>query len=85
MDEPEAPLSFASTLGLLSHLDALRTAGAQAVVATHSPLLTALPGATILELNQHGIHAVEWRQLDIVANWRRFLDTPDTYLRHLLP
>jgi predicted ATPase len=84
MDEPEAPLSFTSTLGLLSHLDTLRAAGAQIVVATHSPLLTALPGATILELSPHGIHAVDWRQLGIVANWRRFLDAPDTYLRHVL-
>jgi predicted ATPase len=84
MDEPEAPLSFTSTLGLLSHLDALRTSGAQIVVATHSPLLTAMAGATVLELNQHGIHEVEWRQLDIVANWRRFLDAPDAYLRRVL-
>lgn len=85
MDEPEAPLSFTSTLGLLAHLEALRSAGAQIVVATHSPLLTALPGATILELSPHGIHAVDWRQLGIVANWRRFLDAPDAYLRHVLP
>jgi hypothetical protein len=37
-------LSFTSTLSLLTRLDELRNAGAQVVVATHSPLLTALPG-----------------------------------------
>ncbi|MFI7545909.1 AAA family ATPase [Actinoplanes sp. NPDC049599] len=84
MDEPEAPLSFTSTLGLLSRLDGLRDAGAQVVVATHSPLLTALPGATILELSEAGIRKVAWGDLEIVAHWRRFLDRPDSYLRALL-
>jgi predicted ATPase len=83
MDEPEAPLSFTSTLGLLSRLDALRSDGAQVVVATHSPLLTALPGATILELSGSGIRKVGWDELEIVAHWRRFLDRPDGYLRAL--
>jgi len=83
MDEPEAPLSFTSTLGLLSRLDNLRADGSQVVVATHSPLLTALPGATILELGPHGIRRTEWADLDIVANWRGFLDSPQTFLRHL--
>ena len=84
MDEPEAPLSFTSTLGLLSRLDLLRAAGGQVVVATHSPLLTALPGATILELSEQGIRKVAWDELAIVAHWRRFLDRPDGYLRALL-
>jgi predicted ATPase len=84
MDEPEAPLSFTSTLGLLSRLDGLRAAGAQVVVATHSPLLTALPDATILQLSDRGISKVSWDELEIVAHWRRFLDRPDAYLRALL-
>lgn len=83
MDEPEAPLSFAATLSLLRRLEQLRSKGAQVVIATHSPVLTALPGATILQLDSHGIHPVAWDQLDIVANYRRFLAAPETYLRHL--
>jgi predicted ATPase len=84
MDEPEAPLSFPSTLGLLAHLDALRGDGAQVVVATHSPVLTALPDATILELGPHGIRRAGWDELEIVAHWRRFLDRPGAYLGSLL-
>jgi predicted ATPase len=84
MDEPEAALSFASTLRLIAQLDALRTAGAQVVVATHSPLLTALAGATILELGEHGIRRVAWDELEIVGHWRRFLDRPGAYLDPLL-
>jgi predicted ATPase len=84
MDEPEAPLSFESTLRLVAHLDLLRAAGAQVVVATHSPLLTALPGATILELGEHGIRRTGWEDLELTARWRLFLAAPDSYLRHLL-
>jgi predicted ATPase len=84
MDEPEAPLSFTSTLSLVATLDALRGAGAQVVVATHSPLLTALPGATILELGEHGIRHSAWAELELVGHWRTFLDRPGGYLRHLL-
>ena len=84
MDEPEAPLSFTSTLGLLARLDALRATGSQVVVATHSPLLTALPGATILELGEHGIRKVAWDDLEVVAHWRRFLDRPGAYLDPVL-
>ena len=84
MDEPEAPLSFTSTLSLVARLDELRANGAQAVVATHSPLLTALPGATILELGAHGIRRTAWNELEIVAHWRRFLERPDAYLTTLV-
>jgi predicted ATPase len=83
MDEPEAPLSFTSTLGLLARLDAMRETGSQVVVATHSPLLTALPGATILELGEHGIRKAAWDELDVVTHWRRFLAAPDSYLNAL--
>jgi predicted ATPase len=84
MDEPEAALSFTSTLSLVARLSDLRAEGAQLVIATHSPLLTALPGATILELGDFGIRKSPWDQLTIVANWRRFLTHPPTYLDRLL-
>jgi predicted ATPase len=84
MDEPEAPLSFTSTLGLIGRLDHLVSKDAQVVVATHSPLLTALPGATILELGAHGIRRTTWDELEIVTHWRSFLDRPGTYLDALL-
>ncbi|WP_203724627.1 AAA family ATPase, partial [Paractinoplanes durhamensis] len=84
MDEPEAPQSFTSTLRLVAHLDTLRRAGAQVVVATHSPLLTALPGATILELGGHGIRRTTWPDLELTNRWRLFLTDPEAYLRRLL-
>lgn len=85
LDEPEAALSFTSTLGLMAVLDELSQAGCQIIAATHSPILTALPGATLLEVGEWGMRPTEWSELDLVASWRRYLDDPRTYLRHLLP
>jgi predicted ATPase len=85
LDEPEAALSFTSTLSLMSRMATLTAAGAQFVVATHSPILTALPGATVLQLDEHGIRRAAWSELAVVEHFRAFLDEPDRYLRHLLP
>jgi predicted ATPase len=85
MDEPEAPLSFTSCLGLLSLLDDLRREGSQVLVATHSPLLISLPGATLLEIGDWGIrHATAYDQVDLVELWRGFLNSPELFLHHLV-
>ncbi|MER5646016.1 AAA family ATPase [Streptosporangium sp. NPDC002524] len=84
MDEPEAALSFASCLRLLSLMDRVRGEGGQIICATHSPILASLPGAQILELDDHGIHTTEWDKLQVVDHWRRYLAKPEFYLRHAL-
>ncbi|GAB7032642.1 AAA family ATPase [Streptomyces sp. NPDC021749] len=84
MDEPEAALSFSSCLELVGLMDDLARRGAQVVCATHSPLLTALPGAEIVEVGEHGMRSVEWAELGLVDHWRRYLNDPRAYLRHVL-
>jgi predicted ATPase len=84
MDEVDTPLSFRSTLGLMTLIDDLRRAGAQVICATHSPVLSGLPGASVLEFGEHGIRAVSWKELELVDHHRRFLANPDAYLRHVL-
>ena len=46
LDEPESALSFRSSLRLMALLHGVAAAGSQVLMATHSPLLAALPGAT---------------------------------------
>ena len=77
MDEPDAPLSFTACLGLVALLHDLVQAGAQAVVATHSPMIAAIPGASLLELGGWGLRAAAWDELDLVRHWRLFLAEPD--------
>ncbi len=85
MDEPEAGLAFEAQLtlvGQLAHLGKRR--GAQVLVATHSPVIAALPGARILQLDESGLHPAEWDDLAVVDHYRRFLAAPERYLRHVL-
>ncbi|MUM18024.1 AAA family ATPase [Mycobacterium sp. CBMA271] len=83
LDEPEAALSFTSSLQLMAMLDAVVAAGSQVIMATHSPVLAAFPGATILEFGDDGVQPRDWDELDMVGHWQRFLADPQAYLRHL--
>lgn len=83
LDEPEAALSFQSCLALLGVIGDLVAEGSQVIMATHSPVLAACPGAGIWELTDEGVEFPEWDDLDVVRNWRTFLDAPERYLRHL--
>ena len=84
LDEPEAALSFSSTLGLIATLQRLVEAGGQVLCATHSPVLAAMPGATILEVGDWGLRRTTWAELELVQHWKSYLDAPGRYLRHLL-
>ncbi len=84
LDEPESALSFQSSLALLVVLDALRQEGSQVIMATHSPILAALPEATLIEVGDWGMRRTTWEELDLVQSWQAFLGSPQRYLRHLL-
>jgi predicted ATPase len=84
LDEPEAALSFSSTLGLIGVLHDVVAAGGQVLCATHSPVLAAMPGATILEVGDWGLRETTWDELDLVYHWRAYLAEPRRYLRHVL-
>jgi predicted ATPase len=83
LDEPESALSFDSCLVLVTLLGDMLAAGSQVLLATHSPVLAALPGAHLLQLDEDGIARVDYDDCDLVRSWRSFLDAPDRYLRHL--
>ena len=83
LDEPESALSFDSSLVLLTLMSDMRAAGSQIVLATHSPILAALPGARILQFDETGIVPVAYDDTDLVQAWRSFMTNPGGYLRHL--
>ena len=84
LDEPDSPLSFIASLGLVALLHDLAVEQSQVVVATHSPIVAAVPGAHLLELGDWGIREAEGGDLEIVHSWRDFLNDPTQYLRYLL-
>ena len=57
--------------------------GSQFVIATHSPLLLAVPGARILSFDETPLGEVAWGELESVRLWRDVLAAPDRFMRHL--
>ena len=83
LDEPEAPLSPQSQLALMAMMQDMLADGAQFVIATHSPILLAYPGATIYSFDQAPATVVPYGELDHVVLTREFLNAPERYLRAL--
>jgi len=78
LDEPESALSFSGCLALLGALqELLAEGGSQVILSTHSPILAKLAGARILEVGDWGIRERAWDELDLVTNWKLFLDGPE--------
>ena len=85
LDEPESALSFTGCLALVSHLTMLvRTTSSQVLLSTHSPVLAAIPGATVYEVGDWGLRRCVWDELELVQRYRGFLDDPRRYLRHVI-
>lgn len=83
LDEPEAALSPARQLALLCELDRLAGNGSQLIIATHSPILMAFPGAEILWMDETGIVLKQWQETEHYQLTRRFLCAPEEMLRRL--
>jgi predicted ATPase len=83
MDEPESALSASGQLKLLCALHDLMAGGSQFLIATHSPMLLKLPGATIYQLSDGGIESVTCEETDAYQLTRAFLNRPEQFLRHL--
>ena len=83
LDEPEAALSPQGCLALLRRMRELALDGAQFILATHSPILMAYPGAFVYEIGDHGIARTEYRDTDHFRLTRSFVENPDGFLRHL--
>jgi predicted ATPase len=84
LDEPEAALSASGALALLAILVRAAREGAQFVVATHSPILLACPGARIYELDTGGLAPCAYDDVEAVRLTRGFLEAPERYLRAAL-
>ncbi len=83
LDEPETPLSPTRVLALLIMIEEMVAKGCQFVIATHSPILLAFPGATILQVENGQLDVAEWEDLEHVRVTRAFLNDPASVLRRL--
>jgi predicted ATPase len=81
LDEPETALSPKNQILLLKLIDSMSEDGhAQFLIATHSPILMALPGATIYNLDDTITSPVKYKETGHYQIYRDFLNNPDKYL-----
>lgn len=83
LDEPEAPLSPLRQLALLGMLKTMTAQKSQFIIATHSPILMAYPGAAIWHFENSRITPADYSQLEHVRLTRDFLNNPQAYLDEL--
>jgi predicted ATPase len=84
LDEPEAPLSPQSQLALMAIIADAVAEGSQFIVATHSPILLAYPGARIYSFDGGAVKEVAFGDLEHVNLTRDFLNDPGRFLRRLM-
>ena len=84
LDEPEAALSVSRQLTLLYEFDRLAAHGAQLIVATHSPVLMALPGAQILGFSDEGIEELAYEETEAYQTMHLFMTDRERLLTQLL-
>ncbi|HWQ14062.1 MAG TPA: AAA family ATPase [Roseiflexaceae bacterium] len=84
LDEPEAPLSPMRQIGFLAMVRRLvAEEGAQFIIATHSPILMALPEAAIYGFDDGAVRQVRYEETEHYIVTRGFLNSPERFLRHL--
>lgn len=83
LDEPEAPLSPLRQLSLISMLKEMVNQNSQFIIVTHSPILMAFPGASILSFDTYPLKEVAYDELEHVSLTKAFLNNPESFLRHL--
>lgn len=82
-DEPESALSPKRLFVLMSEIQRLVGNGSQFIIATHSPILLALPDAKIYQLSKGGVDEVGYDDIEHVKITREFLADPASYLDSL--
>ncbi|MBV8272406.1 MAG: AAA family ATPase [Cupriavidus sp.] len=84
LDEPEAALSPARQLAVISRLHDLVRDRSQFVIATHSPILMAYPDACIYQCSARGIEPIAYEDTEHYQITRDFLVDPQRMLRVLM-
>ncbi len=83
LDEPEAALSPSRLLTLMGQIHLLVQAQSQFVIATHSPILMAYPGACLYQLSEEGIARADYRETEHYCLTQAFLADPERMLRYV--
>ncbi|MVX65706.1 AAA family ATPase [Clostridium chromiireducens] len=83
LDEPEAALSPVKQMAMLTIINELVKKKSQFIIATHSPILMAYPGADIFVIDNDGITKTPYKKTDNYMITRKFLENPEKMMGYL--
>lgn len=84
LDEPEAALSPQRQFAFLRIIHELEQSdNAQFIIATHSPILMAYPGAMIFQCGVEGFKQINYEETDHYLLTKSFLDNPERFFKQL--
>ncbi|OPJ58637.1 AAA family ATPase [Clostridium chromiireducens] len=83
LDEPEAALSPVKQMAMLTIINELVKKKSQFIIATHSPILMAYPGADIFVIDDDGITKTPYKKTDNYMITRKFLENPEKMMGYL--
>lgn len=81
LDEPEAALSYENQFVLSMLIKEALEMDCQFIIATHSPVITAMPDAKIYEIVKGTLYNTEFEDLDNVRFLKQFLSDPKRFFR----
>lgn len=84
LDEPEAALSPKNMFALLARIKQLVKLDSQFIIATHSPILLAYPGADIYSITGNGIDLVSYEETSQYQITKYFINNYQKILEELL-
>lgn len=84
LDEPEAALSPSRQMSMLVRMHDLIAENSQFIIATHSPILMAYPGAWIYQIGPKGLDRVAYEDTEHFDVTRNFLNRHEAMLKQLL-
>jgi predicted ATPase len=80
MDEPETALSPITQLSLVKFLASSRPDNAQFIIATHSPILLACPGAVIYNFDGETVERIDYDDTEHYRIYKEFMADRDKFL-----
>ena len=84
LDEPEAALSPVSQMSLLIRINELSGLDSQFIIATHSPILLAIPNSEILEITEKGIFERKYFETEHFKTMENFFNNTEKTIDSLI-
>lgn len=84
LDEPEASLSIANQISFVERVLQLSQQGTQFIIATHSPIIMAMPEATLLQVTPNSKYETTFAETKHYYLLKELIESKGEFLRHIV-